>query len=300
MIIACALLFVLCVWLIIYIIRLKKNMREIKRELILTRDKSYNRQITVDLVDRDMSEMTAEMNRTLDYQKQLKYETEAAELTLKQSVSDIAHDLRTPLTVINGNLQMLKREEKMSERGKEYVRISEEKCAAIKTMADDFFELSVLESDNITVHTIRVNITNTLMQFLADSESLIIENKLTPEVILPEKSVFALADPSLLMRMLGNLLNNVVKYAENSFKLILATEDDFCRITFANKVSPENAPDTARLFLRTYRADRARSGSGAGLGLYIVKLLAEKQRGSVSAEYKNGELSVSTAFRISN
>ena len=264
-IIVSVVLFLLCVWLIIYIIRLKNNMKEIKRELILTRDKSYNRQITVDLVDDNLAEMTAEINRTLDYQKQLKYETEAAELSLKQSVSDIAHDLRTPRTVINGNLQMLKREEHLSPK------------------ADDFFELSVLESDNITVQSARVNMTNMLMQFLADSEGLIIENNLTPEVILPERSVFALADPSLLMRMLGNLLNNVVKYAKNSFKLILSAEDGFCRITFANSVSPENAPDTTQLFLRTYRADRARSTGGAGLGLYIVKLLAEKQHGSVSA-----------------
>ena len=297
LIIACIVLFLLSLWLIIYIIRLKNAMREIKKELILTRDMQYNRQITIDLIDDTLSETTAEINRTLDYQKQLKYETAAAERTLKQSVSDIAHDLRTPLTVINGNLQMLRREEGLSEKGSEYVRIIEEKCAAMKVMADDFFELSVLESDSSEVQLNRVNMTNVLMQFLADNEAVICGNGLTPEVILPEKTVFALADESLLMRMLGNLLNNIVKYAKDSFKLCLSAENGICEITFSNRVDIEDIPDTDRLFERTYRADKARQGGGAGLGLYIVKLLAKKQSGTVSAEYKKGELNISVKLK---
>lgn len=286
----CVILFVIAVGLAVRLVTVKYGMCTIKHELILTREKDYNRQITVTLTDNDLMELAAEINRTLDLQKRLKYETEAAEAVLKQSVSDIAHDLRTPLTVLKGNLQMLRGEEGVSEHGKEYLRISEEKCTAMKNIADDFFEMSVLESDSIAVKAERINLTVFLMQSIADSEAVIIRSGLTPEITFPEKSVFVHADSALLSRMFGNLLNNTVKYAKGSFGITLT--ENGC-ITFSNYVSPENAPDPQHLFFRTYRADNTRNGGGAGLGLYIVKLLAEKQGGNVSAEYENKRLKIS-------
>lgn len=85
--------------------------------------------------------------KNLDYQKQLKLETEKAEKSIRRSVSDIAHDLRTPLMVIKGNLQMLQMEEKLSHKGEDYVGICRQKADEMREMADDFFQLSVLESD---------------------------------------------------------------------------------------------------------------------------------------------------------
>lgn len=297
LIIACIVLLLLCVWLIIYIARLRRSMNDIKNELILTRDTGYDRQITVDLLDNSLSEMTAELNKNLDYQKKLKEKSEAAELSLKQSVSDIAHDLRTPLTIISGNLQMLRSEAALSPAAKEYIRTSEEKCAAMKVMADDFFELSVLESDSTMVQTDKVNITNELMQFIADNESVIRSNDLVPDIVFPEKSVFVMADRTLLSRMLGNLLNNVVKYADGSFGIRLVEEDDGVAVIFSNSVSDGRQIAPERLFDRTYRADKARSGGGAGLGLYIVKLLAQKQDAQVFAYEKDRILYIGVRFK---
>lgn len=272
-------------------------MNDIKNELILTRDAGYDRQLTVDLLDNSLSEMTAELNRNLDYQKKLKEKSEAAELSLKQSVSDIAHDLRTPLTIISGNLQMLKGEDALSSAAKQYIRTSEEKCAAMKVMADDFFELSVLESDFSAVQTEKVNMTNEIMQFIADNEAVIRSNDLVPDVVFPEKSVFAMADRALLSRMLGNLLNNVIKYADGSFGIKLVEESDGVAVIFTNTVSDDRQIAPERLFERTYRADKARSGSGAGLGLYIVKLLAQKQDAQVFAYEKDRVLYIGVRFK---
>ncbi len=296
---ACIVLFLLCVWLVVYIFRLKAGMKGIKDELVLTRDKEYNRQLTVDLMDDNLSEMTAEMNRNLDYQKKLKEKSEAAELSLKQSVSDIAHDLRTPLTVISGNLQMLKKECELSPAAMEYIRASEDRCRALKVMADDFFELSVLESDYSAATLEKVSFTNELMQFIVDNEAVIRANNLEPEVVFPEKTVFIMADRVLLSRMLGNLLNNVIKYAKDSFSIVLSENKDECIVTFSNQIDGERVIDTTQLFERTYRADKARSGSGAGLGLYIVKLLAEKQNAKVFAKVENNILSIGVNFRNS-
>lgn len=277
------------------LIAVKHEMRQIKRELMATREKSYNRQLTVSLLDRDLTEMTAEMNRNLVYQKQLKLQTEQAERTLKQSVSDIAHDLRTPLTVIKGNLQLLEAEEKLSQRGTEQLCLCMKKSDEMKQMADDFFELSVLESDSSPVKLQPVNVANQLVQLLVDNEAVIRMKGLSPEVLLPEHSVFALADEGLLQRMLENLLNNVLKYARESFTAeVKQAAEGRLRICLSNEVSGA-LPDAERIFERTYRADKSRNGS-AGLGLYIVKLLAQKQNASVGAEMNGRVLTLWVEF----
>lgn len=297
LVIAVILLTFICIRLISHIYVLRKNMKAIKNELIHTRDMDYNRQITVDLVDNSLSEMVVELNNNLDYQKKLKEATEVSEQVLKQSVSDIAHDLRTPLAVISGNLQMIKREENLSQRSREYLAVSTEKCGEMKRMADDFFELSLLESDSTPVRLSTVNMTNLLMQFLADNEAVIRSNRLTPEIEFPQKSVFVLGDEQLLVRMLGNLLNNVLKYAKGSFHISLELSETECGVVFENSVEAGTEIDTERLFERTYRADKARNGKGAGLGLYIVKLLAKKQGGRVTAVFENCKLKIAVYLK---
>lgn len=286
-----------CIALAVQLVSLKTEMKNVKKELALTRDKGYNRQLTVSLIDKDFSALATEMNKNLDYQKQLKLQSERAERSLKQSVSDIAHDLRTPLTVIKGNLQMLESEEKLSERGMEYLRICSEKSEAMKQMADEFFELSVLESDSTEITLSKVNITNLLMQFIADNEAVIRSCRLAPDVIFPEKTIFAQADEQLLMRMFNNLLSNIIKYAESEFVIALKATENKCRITFSNPVNSVNI-DTEHIFDRTYRADKSRQGTSAGLGLYIVKLLAEKQGAEVAATIENNLLEITIVLNI--
>lgn len=296
---ACVILLVICVLLIIYILSMKRQAGNIVRELRRTREKSYNRDIKVTLFDKDINELAAEINRNLDYQKEMKLEAERSQKQLKQSVSDIAHDLRTPLTVVKGNLQMLDREEPLSEHGKDHLRISIKKTEALKEMVDDFFELSVLESDAEAVELKQIDATAFLMQFVIDNEAVIRQKGLTPKISLPEKSVFIKADEMLLKRMCNNLLNNVLKYAKDEFEVSLSEvngKEERVSIVFSNNVSEGSTFDVTQLFDRTYRGDRARPSGGAGLGLYIVKLLAEKQGVQVKAKINDDTLVISMFF----
>jgi signal transduction histidine kinase len=239
--------------------------------------------------------MTIQINKNLDYQKYLKFETQKSESNLKQSVSDIAHDLRTPLTVIKGNLQLLE-DEKLSDKGISYLKVCSEKIDIIKNMADDFFELSVLESENIAVNLQKTDITTMIMQFIIDHESVIRKNNLIPEIKFPEKSIFVMADEHLMTRMLSNLLNNIIKYAHDKFSVEISENEDKCILTFANEIDRNNPPDINHIFDRTYRGDRSRHGNGAGLGLYIVKLLAEKQKINITAFIKDNKLFINLIF----
>lgn len=313
-------------------INLKKQIRAMRQQLEDTKEFSYNKQIQVTLIDKELEALATEINKNIDYQKELKLEYEAGERQLKQSISDIAHDLRTPLTVIKGNLQLLeqsffayensnseddinknnidKNNEDMSNtNGNQivknikpyealggYIDICKEKADVLKQMIDDFFEMSVLESDIDEVPLQNINATNLLMQFIIDHEALIREKELTPEIRLPEKTIMLKGDASFIGRMLSNLLNNILKYGRKSFEIGLTEETGSVIIYFSNEISKGTNIEADRLFERTYRADRSRSEGSAGLGLYIVKILAKKQGGDATAEIDDRRLVVKLSF----
>jgi len=295
-------LLVICVILLLYIRAMKKELQSMQEELRLTMEPSYNRQIRVALFDKDLTNFTTRLNHNLDYQKKLKERAKESEIKMKQSISDIAHDLRTPLTVIKGNLQMLERSQSLGEREQMYLNICLDKADTLKDMVDDFFEMSVLESDSTQVRLEEFDMTGLLVQFIIDNEVLIREHHLEPKLQLPDKSVMVCANAPMVMRMLSNLLNNVLKYAKNAFTLrmreVQVGEKWLCEIAFSNSLESNTSLDVEHLFERTYRGEHARSGSGAGLGLYIVKLLADKQNVEVSATNKEDELEITMQFPI--
>ncbi len=295
-------LLVICVILLLYIRAIKRELRGMQEELKLTKESSYNRQVRVALFDRDLTNFATQLNHNLDYQKKLKERAKASEIKMKQAISDIAHDLRTPLTVIKGNLQMLERNRGFSEKEQMYLNICLEKADTLKDMVDDFFEMSVLESDSTQVQLEEFDMTGLLVQFIIDNEVLIREHNLEPKLQLPDKSVMVHANAQMVMRMLSNLLNNVLKYAKKSFSLrmreVQVGEKWLCEITFSNSLESDTSLDMEHLFERTYRGEHARSGSGAGLGLYIVKLLADKQNVEVFATSKEDELEITMQFLI--
>lgn len=296
--VACIILLLVCIILFIRLQILKREMNSIGRQIAETRERSNNKQVQVALVDRELSEMTTQINQNLDYQKQLKLNQEKVEKQMKQSISDIAHDLRTPLTVIKGNLQMIRKEEGISSKNMEYLKICEEKADTLREMVDGFFELSVLESDMEEIPLEKINATNVLMQFVIDHEALIREKKLEPDIVLHDKTVYVQGNESFINRMLSNLLNNIFKYGKESFRLELKElPENKVAICFSNVIDKDVKIDTERLFERTYRADKARREQGAGLGLYIVKLLAEKQKGSVRAYIENNNLIIEMVFQ---
>ena len=271
---------------------LRSSIRSISKELENTLSSDYNRQLKIDLSDEALNELAVNINKNLDAQKKLKLKEERSRRQLEQSVADIAHDLRTPLTVVKGNLQLLD-SEALSEKGRQYLDVSTKKTEALKNMVDEFFELSVLESDPTPARLETIDLTAFLTEFLIDHEELIRAHSLEPEIQLQEREINVSANREMLQRVFENLISNILKYANNSF-FIKLTENG--TITVGNKLAGGVTIDTEHIFDRTYRADKARSSGSAGLGLYIAKLLMEKQNGTITASDSAGIISFRLEF----
>ena len=292
---SCLFLFVLALAVRLFLI--KNDLRRMREELEKTREDSYNRNLRVTFSDKDVEKLAIEINKNLDHQKELKQETEHSRRQLQQSISDIAHDLRTPLTVVKGNLQMLEGES-LSEQGREYLKVSSKKAETLKQMVDEFFELSVLESDSKPVELKEIDVIEFLSEFIVENETLIRQHKLTPEIIFPEKAVIVQANRELLSRVFSNLMGNIFKYAKDVFELKVLEEDGKCKIRMGNRLEDPEAIDLEHVFDRTYRADKARSDGSAGLGLYIARLLVTKQKGSIEAVTEGGKIYFDIVFGL--
>ncbi|MGN0605156.1 MAG: histidine kinase dimerization/phospho-acceptor domain-containing protein [Oscillospiraceae bacterium] len=287
---------ILCIFLALYIFMLRKEIQKIKKELISNRDMEYSKQITVSLFDKELTDMAAELNRSLDYQKNLKMKAVLAEKSIKQSISNIAHDIRTPLTVIKGNLQLLKNDCSLTENAVRAVDICNVKADELRYLTEDFFELAVLESDMNFSSLCRIDATAAVIQFIADNEAIISGSGLMPRIDFPEKSIFIMADEHMLNRMFGNLLNNIFRYSDGWFNVKITEHDSKCTICFENNIGTENNFDMENIFRRAYQGNKRNYNGGAGLGLYIVKMLAEKQNAQAIAVKKENMLSIQITF----
>lgn len=295
--IVCLVVSLLCAGLLGYLLLMKKQIRGLTDELKKSRQASYNKQLRVQLFDRDLNELVKESNYNLDFQTDCKRKALRQEETMRRAVSDIAHDLRTPLTVVKGNLQLIDREGTLGEAERRYLQICEDKTEELKRMVDAFFELSMLESDTSPVELTEVNITELLFQAVLEHESLIRERSLTPKLEIPGKNLSVQGNRQFLERMLGNLLGNILKYARDTFTIRLSESAQDCTIEFLNPIASPHAVDAAHIFDRAYMADDSRNGAGTGLGLYIVRLLAQKQGAEVTAAVTQGQLSIALQIK---
>lgn len=287
----------ICFGLLCYLLLIKKQIRNITGELKENRKEGYNKQARVQLFDKDLTELTKECNYNLDYQTRLKRKNRLQEEASKRAISDIAHDLRTPLTVVKGNLQLMEQEGTLGEKEQQYLQVCEAKTEELKYMVNEFFELSMLESDMSVAEISVVNITSLLMNVILEHELLIREQGLMPKLNFPEKTLLVQGNDKLLERIFENLLGNIFKYAKEQFSVSLIEETDCCKVEFSNPIEKENTIDAEHIFDRTYMADCSRHKTGTGLGLFIVKLLAEKQGAKVYARKTEDWLTISLELK---
>lgn len=254
------------------------------------------KKISLTLVDARLNGLAAQINENMELQKQLRIDARKSEQRLKDSIAGVSHDLRTPLTAIIGYIQMLERSGLNGEQ-QEKATIILKKANAMRELVESFFELSVIESGQSELAEEAVNFTNIVSEAVVDFIPRFEAAELEPDVNLGDKSLYIAGDTTALGRIVQNLLSNALKYTAGRVKVALEERDGEIILTVVNEVRPDTPPDMERIFERFYTGDDCRNSGSAGLGLYIVKLLAEKMQGAVSASLENKMLSVYVVFQ---
>ena len=205
---------------------------------------------------------------------------------LKDAITNISHDLRTPLTAIYGYLDLLSGEEK-SPDAQRYIRIIRNRADMLKQLTDELFDYSVMIVDGEGMKRESVNVNHILEEGVAAFYTQLCEKGIVPSILIPEEKVIRCLDSDALARVFANLLNNAVKYSKGDLEITLSEKGE---ITFVNTAPDLDEVQVGRLFDRFYTVEAA--DHSTGLGLSIARTLVERMGGKIDAGYENGRLKV--------
>jgi signal transduction histidine kinase len=201
-------------------------------------------------------------------------------------ITNVSHDLKTPLTSIINYVDLLKKEDLKNENAEKYISILEERSARLKQLVEDLIEASKASSGNLIVSTEKVDIHQLVMQAYGEYEEKIIKAGLDIRINTSEKELFVLADGKYLWRIIENLLSNVLKYSMPNSRVYIstATNERYGMLTIKNvsnfplEISPEQLTE------RFIRGDASRTTEGSGLGLSIAQGLTNLQGGKFKVD----------------
>ena len=223
-----------------------------------------------------------------------------SEKTKNELITNIAHDLRTPLTSVVGYLEILATNEKLTEdQKKEYLRIAYEKSKKLGELIEDLFSYTKVSLNAMSLKLDNIDIIILLNQLIEELYPLFEKNNLSFEFDSNVKSLEIVADPKLLSRLFENLLNNAIKYGKDGKRILIRLhkidqEDFYVSIINYGNIIPKDSLE--KLFERFYRVDESRNSaiSGTGLGLAIAKNIVDMHRGKIQVtSNKKG-----TEFRV--
>lgn len=286
------LLLIICLGLSFLLLSLRKNVRCIDQQLQQLEPET-NQLITVDLNDSSINSLVQTINQKIMEQKNNQLALLHSEQDLKETIANVSHDLRTPLTAIIGYTQLLEKGD-LSDEQLTYIQTILEKNFYLKELIHSFFELSYYESQNLATETTQVDISALLIEEILKEADNFEARGIQLELDLPE-GIYLATDEKMFTRILQNLLANVLTHGENQLSIRLS-QNNLTEITFSNSYDPSIQLDPTKVFDRFYVADTARTNKGNGLGLAIVKLLTEKLGGTVEAQVFEGSFEVCLRF----
>ena len=269
---------------------LRKSAGEIADAFAEHLREDTNTLIGISSRDRTMCRLAAAVNEQLRILRRQRQRYLTGDRELKEAVTNISHDLRTPLTAICGYLDLLEREEK-SENAARYLSYIEERAQTLKQLTEELFRYSVILSTDETMMTEPVNINAALEESIAAFYAELTERNITPVIDIPETAVIRNLNKAALSRIFGNILNNALKYSDGDLEISM---EETGTITFTNTAAALDEVQVGRLFERFFTVETGRNSTG--LGLAIAKTLAEQMGGRITARYQETKLTVSIMF----
>lgn len=245
----------------------------------------------IDISSRDlyMRQLAAEINVQLRILRKEHHRYSQGDLELKEAVTNISHDLRTPLTAINGYLGLLEQEEK-NENVQRYLGQIQNRTEVLINLTEELFRYSIVNSSQSLCYE-RMDLVRALEESLISFYAVMKEKNITPQIDLPEDAIWMQLDAGAVNRIFSNIISNAIKYSDGDLSVVM-TENG--AVTFSNTARNLNAVTVGRLFNRFYTVEASRNSTG--LGLSIAKVLTERMGGNISAKYQDHVLYITVRF----
>lgn len=275
---------------LLYILSLRKNISEIAESFSEKLSMDTNTRISVSTRDIFIKKLASRINQELIALRRERLKLRQGDQELKNAVTNIAHDLRTPLTAISGYLELMEGQSD-HEKVNDYLEIVRERTDALKRLTEELFRYSIYASSDEELIPVSLSLNSQLEIALAGAYGMLTEQGITPVIHMPGEAVIRNLNEDALQRIFGNILSNAAKYSQGDLKISLQENGT---VTFANRAPHLSEVEAGKMFDRFYTVANARGSTG--LGLSIAKLLTEKMGGSIRADWIQGMLVITLSF----
>lgn len=277
-----ALLFLCFLGMKLFIIKIA--IKEIREGMKTILESDTNNLLSVSTNDKDIKKLANDLNVELKDLRKQRLDYQNGNEELKNTITNISHDLRTPLTVISGYVDLLQ-EEELTEKQSKYVKVINNKTNELTNLTEELFEFSK------SINTEKNNreeincVNDVLEETIASYYNMFKENNIVPNINICTKKIYKKIDKNVLIRIFENLISNIIRYSDSDCNVVLQESG---KLIFSNKASRLDVTTVKRIFDRYYTVENAKKNSG--IGLSITKSLVELYDGSIVAKYKDGSL----------
>lgn len=278
------------------ILRMRRSAREIAAAFADRLSTETNTLIDISSHDRYMCSLAADINTQLRKLRGERLRYQQGNREIMDAVTNVSHDLRTPLTAICGYLDLLRQTELTADAVR-YLDIIEERVDVLRQLTEELFgysaAVSAVGEDGRDRHEeiSEISLNAALEEILSVYYAALKKRRITPSVTMPEATVIRRLNKSLLFRIFGNIISNALKYSDGDLEITLSEQGE---IVFANHAASLDELQVMRLFDRYYTVENAVGATG--LGLSIARELTGQMGGTITAQYRDKMLRISLTF----
>jgi len=261
------------------ILRMKQDVKSISNSLKYIKENDTNQQLTTATFYKDICNLTITMNEILEDQRQIHIANENSNREYRQAITNISHDLKTPLTSVIGYIQMIQSDGINEDNKVEYLKIIEMRLKSLSNLTNELLEYSRIIEGKVSLDFEQININNMLRDIISTFYDQLIKYNYEVTINIPDEALYFMGDIASFERIFMNLVQNVLKFGTEMFDLSLNQEKRI--ISFRNRIADIQGFQVEFLFDRFYTADRSRNSKSTGLGLAIVKELIISMGGTI-------------------
>lgn len=275
---------------------IQKQLKEISQKLEKIQDTDSDENIMMFTDEQALMELLVQINRLLENQRKMKVDYRRSQISAKKMLSNISHDIKTPMTVILGYLEIMRIN---GDKEDEMLLKVEQKAKRVMELINQFFTLAKLEAGDMELKISRINICEVCRENILDFYELLKQKEFQVEVKIPEEAVFIMGNKEALHRILYNLISNVIRYGLDGryLGLVLRSVKNDVYIDVIDKGKGIEKEFAGNVFERLFTMEDSRNRriQGNGLGLTIAQTLAQQLGGEIVLE---SEPNVKTTFTV--
>ena len=281
--------------LIAVLVKIRAQLRDINEQLDFLCEKDTNMLLLTDTNMADIGRLKERINRFLEQWHRQREAAAKKEQMISDTYTNLSHDIRTPLTSLDGYFQLLRDETDKSVQ-EHYIDIIQERITSLKDMLEELFMFTKLKNDSFKLELSNCCVSRLLKQTVFSYYEEWKKQGIEPSLDICEDTIFITANAQALRRVLQNVIKNALVHGQNSICIQMKQKNKMVHILVSNDVKNPDDIDVDKVFERFYKADEARSISSSGLGLSIAKELVERMGGSIEARLEGKRFVVEIQF----